>query len=564
VFFLLFAVTRLSVAAPSDVAVMVNGKPILVGEIDRQSDVQISKLRDELSVLLARTVDRLIDERLRSLTPPETTEELSLQPVIPSVTEEEVRSYRATREKDLAGANLVDGGTSEPEQTAILRHYLDQKAREAANRQARQRLRQGHEIRLSLPHPQELELPMTQERQIARVDHIWIRAAEFEQAAAWRLYQLRKEIYRERRRNLETAIEAALLESEAQRRGITSEALFAELSAKESVSETEIQAFTTAEQEAGRPTPTAEQAQVSVEFRKAYARRQRLLKKLREETPIQILLKEPPVPRLPVMDTGVAVLGAKQGKRLVVYTNYRCPSCRAAQLEIDVLVAQDKKVRVIFYDFIPGYDQVATEAAYLTRCAAQWGVFPRMRQELLAREPPPFGLHWYTESELPQLLSRLRVKKKVEFLECLGTDVYKAIERDTVSARELGFEYPPAFVAEGVPLVGTPSSESLTQALERGLKAQLQRSRVKAEGDHPRKRKKGRRWRQSEQLDDFPSRKSRSRVRSSKKQDVSVATPPQAGTQLQPVQEPQPTTGQPPAHKHAASKGRRERLFDME
>ena len=167
---------------------MVNGKPILVGEIDRQSDVQISKLRDELSVLLARTVDRLIDERLRSLTPPETTEELSPQPVIPSVTNEEVRSYRATHEKDLAGANLVDGGMSEPEQTAILRHYLDQKAREAANRQARQRLRQGHEIRLSLPHPQELELPMTQERQIARVDHIWIRAAEFEQAAAWRLY----------------------------------------------------------------------------------------------------------------------------------------------------------------------------------------------------------------------------------------------------------------------------------------------------------------------------------------------------------------------------------------
>src|SRR5262245_54281110 len=122
-FFLLFAVTGLSVAAPSDVAVMVNGKPILVGEVDRQSDVQISKLHDELGVLLTRTVDRLIDERLRSLTLPETTEELSLQPVIPSVTEEEVRSYQATHEKDLAGANLVDGGTSEPEeQTAILRH----------------------------------------------------------------------------------------------------------------------------------------------------------------------------------------------------------------------------------------------------------------------------------------------------------------------------------------------------------------------------------------------------------------------------------------------------------
>jgi hypothetical protein len=265
-----------------------------------------------------------------------------------------------------------------------------------------------------------------------------------------------------------------------------------------------------------------------------------------------------------VIDSGVAVLGAKQGKRLVIYTNYRCPSCRAAQQEIDVLVAQDKKVRVIFYDFIPGYDQVATEASYLTRCAAQWGVFPRMRQELLAREPPPFGLPWYTESELPQLLRQLRVKKKVEFLECLGTDVYKAIERDTVSARELGFEYPPAFIAEGVPLVGTPSSESLTQALERGLKAQLQRSRVKVDGDRPRKRKKGRRWLQSDRRGDFPSRKLRSRVRPSRKQDMSVAAPPQSGTQWQPVQGPQPMTGQPPAHKHAAPKGRQEQLFDLD
>jgi hypothetical protein len=186
-----------------------------------------------------------------------------------------------------------------------------------------------------------------------------------------------------------------------------------------------------------------------------------------------------------------------------------------------------------------------------------------MRQELLAREPPPFGLHWYTESELPQLLSRLRVKKKVEFLECLGTDVYKAIEHDTVSARELGFEHPPAFVAEGVPLVGTPSSESLTQALERGLKAQLQRSQVKVDGDRPRKRKKRRRWLQSDLRGDFPSHKSYSRVQSSKKQDVSVAAPPQSGTQLQPVQEPQPTTGQPPAHKNAAPKGRQEKLFDL-
>src|SRR5262249_50042654 len=209
-----------------------------------------------------------------------------------------------------------------------------------------------------------------------------------------------------------------------------------------------------------------------LEFRKAYDRRQALLKKLRDDIPIKILLKEPPIPLLPIEDTGFVVLGGTRGKRLVVYTNYRCANCRTVQQEIDKLLVQDNKVRVIFHDFIPGYDPIATEAAYLARCAAQWGVFPRMRNELLSREPPQFGSHWYKKVELPQLMYRLRVKKRTEFLECLGTDVYKAIARGTTKAREFGFDDPPAFIAEGVPMAGTASAERLTQALVKGLNLQ--------------------------------------------------------------------------------------------
>ncbi len=548
VFLLPVAVTKLSFAAPTDIVAMVDGQPIFMREIDELSTAQLSKIRDELGALLARTVDRLIDERLRSLTVPEPSEELSQLPATPSVADEEVRSYRATPEKDVIGRRSVEGVASESdEQTALLRYYLEQKAREAADAQMRQRLRQGHMIRLSFPRPQELEFPMTQERQIAQVDNTWIRAVEFEQAAAWRLYQLRGEIYRERRRSLESAIENALLGNEARRRSMTTEALLAELSAKESVSETEIQAFTTAEQEAGRPAPTAERAHVYLEFRKAYDRRQRLLKKLRDSSPIEILLKPPPIPRLPVVDTGVVVLGAKKGKRLVVYTNYRCPSCRAAQQEIDTLLAQDKQVRVIFHDFIPGYDPVATEAAYFTRCAAQWGVFPRMRQELLTREPPSFGQHWYKESELPQLVHRLRVKKRLEFLECLGTDVYKAIEHDTANARELGFDAPPAFVAEGIPAVGAPSAERLAQALAQGLQAQLLRKPELADGNLPRKRKR---------------RKGR-RARLPKKHQVSTQTSSQQRSKSQLLQKPKPTP-QSSVIQKAAPQSKREDLFDLE
>lgn len=558
---LLCSIGKLSFAAPTDIVATVDGQPILMREVDEWSSASLSKLHDELSILLVRTVNRLIDERLRSLTASETNEEASHL----SVTDEEIRSYQTAHKKDKSGASPAEGveNTSPDEQMATLRHYLEQKAREAAERQARQRLRQGHVIRVSLPHPQELEVPMTQERQIAQVDNSWIRAAEFEQAAAWRLYQLRGEIYRERLRNLAPVIENRLLDSEARRRGITTEALLAELSARESVSEEELQAFVAAEQEAGRPIPTTERTQASLEFRKAYDRRQTLLKNLRAEIPVKILLKEPPIPYLPVIDTGEVTLGAKKGKRLIVYTNYRCPACRAAHQEIDTLLIQDKKLRVIFHDFIPGRDPVALEAAYLTRCAAQWGTLPRMRKELLTREVPSFGQHWYKESELPELVRKLRLRRKTEFLECLGTELYTASERDTENIRALGFEEPPAFVAEGLPMSGTPSAERLAQALEQGLKAQLrQKQDTVAENFMPKRRRRRhslkRKWVNGATLRE-PCRA----LRSAKEQGVTAETAPWQRTKPQSLQKSK-TPPRSLVTKKTALKLRREKLFDVE
>jgi hypothetical protein len=249
------------------------------------------------------------------------------------------------------------------------------------------------------------------------------------------------------------------------------------------------------------------------------------------------------------VDTEFAVVGAKKGKRLVVYTNYRCPACRTVQQELDTLLTQDKKVRVIFHDFIPGFDPVATEAAYLTRCAAQWGAFSRMRQELLTREPPTFGQHWYQESELPQLMRRLRVKKKKEFLDCLGTDVYKAIEQETASALALGFEAPPMFIAEGIPVTGTPTAENLAQALAQGLKVQSQREQGIGNDDVPRNRRR---------------RGQRSRIKwRVRRQETRVDTP-AAQRRKSFVRQKSAVTARPPVSRKVTPSSRREKLFDLE
>src|SRR5689334_23207696 len=52
----LLLLAKVSMAAPADIAAMVGDQPILVRELDKQSTTQLSRLHDECSALLVRTV----------------------------------------------------------------------------------------------------------------------------------------------------------------------------------------------------------------------------------------------------------------------------------------------------------------------------------------------------------------------------------------------------------------------------------------------------------------------------------------------------------------------------
>lgn len=453
----------------ADVITTVNDHAILVDEIDAPSRAKITQLRKELKALATRTIDRLVDEHLQTLAP-------TAKVILPSpapITDDEIRAFRASRAEDFAGLLAPGGAARDPAvERAAIRYYLEQKALETAKAEARRRLRAGHVIKLALPNARACEQALPPEREVARVDGVVIRAVKFERAAALALYRLRGEIDRERRRNIEAAIEDLLLAQEAHRRGISQQALLVEIETGVKVSEAELHAFIESERAAGRPVPMAERARLYLEFRRAHARRQALLEQLRAAADIKIMLKSPAVPRLPIVEADAPVLGAHTGLRLIVYTNYRCTHCRAVHREIDRLLAGDQTVRVVFRDFIPIYDPVATEAARLSRCAARLGALARIRNELLTREPPAFGMTWYTEDALLAFTGKLGTDPAA-FTQCLfSPEIRGAIERDTAHARELGFEEAPAFVAEGIPLSGMQSANSLARALHQGRESQ--------------------------------------------------------------------------------------------
>jgi protein-disulfide isomerase len=447
-------------ASSEEVAAIVNGAKIFVRDIDVSSHAKITKLREELHALAARTIERLIDEHLQA----RTTNSPMSQPA--PVTDDAIRAFREAQIQDFHGPTVPGRTARDPGvQQAAIRYYLEQRARETADAETRRRLRENHNIEIFLPEAHEIERPLAPERKVAEVDGVALRAADLEQAAALWLYRLRGELYRERRRNLDTAIENLLLTQEANLRGITRQTLDGRISNEALVSDEEIRSFIESERQAGRLLPTPERARLYLAFRAEYTERKVLVERLYEAAEIQIMLKEPMAPRLAVSDAASPTLGPHDGPRLVVYTNYRCRPCRLAHQEIDHLRAKDQTVQVILHDFIPVYDPVATAAAGLARCAAQAGAFERMRSELLAREPPEFGKVWYEGAALV-LLARKLGMDATAFTECLASaDVARAIEHDTARASQLGFDEAPAFVVEGMPLSGMQSAARLARTL---------------------------------------------------------------------------------------------------
>jgi hypothetical protein len=184
-------------ASSEEVAAIVNGAKIFVRDIDVSSHAKITKLREELHALAARTIERLIDEYLQA----RTNSPMS-QPA--PVTDDAIREFREAQIQDFEGPTVPGRTARDPGvQQSAIRYYLEQRARETAEAETRRRLREKHHIEIFLPEPHEIERPLPPEGKLAEIDGIALRAADLEQAAALWLYRLRGELYRERRRNLD-------------------------------------------------------------------------------------------------------------------------------------------------------------------------------------------------------------------------------------------------------------------------------------------------------------------------------------------------------------------------
>jgi len=349
-----------------------------------------------------------------------------------------------------------------------LEHLIDQRLgvdREPVESRARQRAERYrvHGVSLALPQPRVLESALPPEQIIAVVAGKPLRASELERAAALRLYRLRGELYLQRRRDLDRLIEQRLLEREAKRRGVSLASLEESLSIVEPLTDAQVADHVARERSAGRSIANPERLRPYLEFQQRYRRRADLLQARRAETKIRIDLRPPVRPLLAVDVRGGVALGARDGPTLVAYTNYSCAVCRAMHRELDRLLAVPRPPRVVLHDF--AHDVVALEAAALVRCAAKNDRAASMRRLLLQLSPPRAGESWLNTPAL-ESIAHVAGATSSALRTCIDAPEVRAqIERDTSTARLLGFDTPPGFVAAGVALSGMQSAEQLAKAL---------------------------------------------------------------------------------------------------
>jgi protein-disulfide isomerase len=244
---------------------------------------------------------------------------------------------------------------------------------------------------------------------------------------------------------------------------VSPEELEAALSRSQPVSDAELAAFIAQERAPGREVENPDRVRPYLAFKKSHQRRSSVLQAARTRARIEIYLHAPKRPRLPIEVADGVSLDPGSGPVLVAYTNYTCAICRATHLELDRLRAEKAPPRIILHDF--AQDTAAIEAATVVRCAARGGRAHRARRILLTRMPPAAGMSRFAASEIDALAQQVGMQSSALHACMRSSEIRAVIEGDTRSARRLGFDDPPAFVANGVPLSGMQTAELLRAAL---------------------------------------------------------------------------------------------------
>ncbi len=276
---------------------------------------------------------------------------------------------------------------------------------------------------------------------------------------AGKLYEVRSEA-------IESVIDEELLEAEAKKRGMTSEALLASEEAKaKPVDAAEVQAFydrIKARLGETKLEAVADRIRQTLEGQRHAEARQAFVKGLREAAKVTVLL-EPP--RIPVAAEGPSRGPQDAAVTIVEFSDYQCPFCKRAEPTVEQIAQRyPAQVRIVYRHFpLDNIHPEARGASEAAACAEDQGKFWEYHAQVFESSPK------LEKGALRQAAEKVKLDL-ASFDQCVGERRHQAkVEKDLEAGRAAGVSGTPAFFVNGIPLSGAQPVEKFVELIEREL-----------------------------------------------------------------------------------------------
>jgi protein-disulfide isomerase len=190
--------------------------------------------------------------------------------------------------------------------------------------------------------------------------------------------------------------------------------------------------------------------------------REQLIKKLRAENHISVLLE---APHVNVASAGHPSSGAASAPVTIIeFSDFQCPFCRAAESTLkQVRQKYGDQVKLVYMDFPLGFHPHAMDAARAARCAADQDKFWQFHDALFLDQKK------LDPDNLRQTAAKIGLDRD-KFNACFTSDKYDAgIRKDVAEGNSLGVTGTPTFFINGRELAGAQPPPKFDEVIDEEL-----------------------------------------------------------------------------------------------
>ena len=228
---------------------------------------------------------------------------------------------------------------------------------------------------------------------VAKIGSTTITMAELEEHVAPQLHEIEEQAFAAKKAGLEQMINQKLVQSAAFKKGMTEDQFLKDMvdSKITPTSDAAAEEFfkkNSAQLPAGAKFKDFQKRIVDFMGRQEQNdRAKEVFETLRKESNVQVLLAEPPKPRIEVEATGPS-LGPKNAKITIVeFSDFECPFCdRGRQTIARVMAKYEGHVRLVFRQFPLSFHAQAKKAAEAGLCANAQGKFWPMHDAMFTEQ----------------------------------------------------------------------------------------------------------------------------------------------------------------------------------